>query len=81
MNYVLLVHRISEEPLTSAESKVACLALEGINREAIAHRLGLVTHTVRCHLNSIYQKCQVSNRAELIAKALKVAMQCQGVMA
>lgn len=52
--------------LSPRELEVAALAGEGYGSVQIAARLGTSPHTVRRQLESIYRKCSISSRAELV---------------
>jgi DNA-binding CsgD family transcriptional regulator len=51
--------------LTPAESRVACLAAEGLTVEEMADRLGVQPNTLKTHLKAIYIKTRVASRAQL----------------
>lgn len=52
------------------QSIVACVA-RGLSNKAVADALGISVHTVKQHLDNIYAKCHVHNRAAVVAMALK----------
>jgi DNA-binding CsgD family transcriptional regulator len=54
--------------LSSRESEVVKLLLEGKSNKLIASALGISDRTVEFHLKNIYAKYQVSSRMELILK-------------
>jgi DNA-binding CsgD family transcriptional regulator len=56
------------DSLSSRESEVAQLLLEGDRVSSIARGLFISRHTVRNHLQSIYRKLGVGSQAELIEK-------------
>lgn len=58
--------------LTARESEIAAyLVNTGLSFKEIAKRLGTKYDTVRTQINSIYKKCKVHARSELIAKVQK----------
>lgn len=59
--------RRSPPSLTSAQWRVARLALQGLSDRAIAQRLELSPHTVSHHLRHAYARLGVGSRAELFA--------------
>jgi two-component system nitrate/nitrite response regulator NarL len=54
--------------LTNREQQVASLVCRGYSNKLIAHSLNLAEGTVKIHLNAIFRKLDVSNRAALIVK-------------
>ena len=52
--------------LTNREKQVLALMLEGQSNGEIAQQLQLTPQTVRNYVHHIYQKFQVSSRAELL---------------
>lgn len=60
--------------LTAAESKVLDLLAAGLNNETIAQRLGISPKTVRNHINHIFHKLGVQERAEAIVLAREHGM-------
>lgn len=64
-------HSVNEEylknyALTRREQEVARLLIEGLSYKLIAERLFISMPTVKTHASSIYKKCKVTNRIELI---------------
>jgi DNA-binding CsgD family transcriptional regulator len=60
-----LVHAAAVVPLSGREREIAMLAAAGIASKDIAERLFLSVRTVNNHLQHVYTKFGVSNRAEL----------------
>jgi len=56
--------------LSSREKEVLSLLVNGESSKQIGERLFISTETVRSHIKRIYQKMQVSSRAEAVRKAL-----------
>ena len=54
--------------LTARERRVAELVAHGLPTAAIAARLYLSTYTIQDHLKAIFEKLDVSNRGQLVAK-------------
>jgi DNA-binding NarL/FixJ family response regulator len=53
------------DAVSPRERAVAELAGRGFQGPQIAARLGISGHTVRHHLEAVYRKCRIGNRAEL----------------
>ncbi len=66
-----LANRMLREDLTSRELQVLELLAQGSTNKQIAHDLDISDNTVRCHVNNIMEKLQVSDRTEAVASALK----------
>lgn len=62
-----------EASLTRREGDILELLSKGANNKAIAAGLCLSEHTVRHHLESIYAKLKVRNRAQAVAKTFSSA--------
>jgi two-component system nitrate/nitrite response regulator NarL len=60
--------------LTPRERAVLSLAAEGLSTREIATRLGVASATVKTHLQSIYHKLDVPDRASAVAAALRRGM-------
>ena len=56
--------------LTPREAEVLKLVCDGLNNPAIAENLCISEHTVKRHMNSIFQKSGAANRYELITNVL-----------
>ena len=54
--------------LTARERRVSRLVAQGLPNAAIAARLYLSTYTVQDHLKAIFEKLDVSNRGQLVAR-------------
>lgn len=61
----------NQEELTERESQVLKLLLEGQSNKAIAVQLFIEATTVKMHLRSLFRKFAVSNRTELVVKAIR----------
>jgi DNA-binding NarL/FixJ family response regulator len=57
--------------LTPRELQILTLLAEGLVNKQIAERLGISEHTVKTHLAAIYERLEVSNRAEAVATGLR----------
>lgn len=57
----LLEHRLTEQ-----EKNVVMAILEGLTNDAIAHKLGVTTRTVKAHISAIFAKLHVNDRVSLI---------------
>jgi DNA-binding CsgD family transcriptional regulator len=67
---LLKLPRIENVRLTGAEMTVAATVLKGMNTIAAAESIFRTDKCVKYHLTTIYKKCKVKSRAELIAKYL-----------
>ncbi|QDP39547.1 hypothetical protein FN924_04755 [Radiobacillus deserti] len=54
--------------ISNREKEVLKLVVEGFNNREIAERLYISDHTVKNHISSIFQKLNVTDRAQAIAK-------------
>jgi DNA-binding NarL/FixJ family response regulator len=61
----------SVSALTPTEIKVLALLGKGKSNKEIAHEMNCSVKTVKNHLNSIFQKLDVSNRTEAVVKAME----------
>lgn len=57
--------------LTAREVEILTLVGEGLTNKAIARRLGISVHTVKFHLEALFQKLEATSRAEALAKGLR----------
>ncbi|HXF69206.1 MAG TPA: response regulator transcription factor [Thermoflexus sp.] len=57
--------------LTEREREILKLVAEGLTDRAIAHRLGISPRTVGYHLNQIFQRLGVNNRAAAVREAIR----------
>ncbi len=57
--------------LTRREKEIFDLILEGYSTDEIAKELVLKPSTVRTHYKSIYSKCEVNSKTDLILKSIK----------
>ena len=62
--------RIVENRLTEREFNVISLVVEGLTNSQIAEKLHISVHTVKAHLEAIYDKFGVSNRVQAAIKAI-----------
>lgn len=58
--------RATPRVLTKREREIVTLVCTGVANKIIARRLGISDGTVKSHLNQIYRKLGVQNRATLI---------------
>lgn len=61
----------SEFDLSPREREIVAALAEGLSNREMAQRFGLSEVTIKHHLNSIFDKCGVSNRLELALFALR----------
>jgi DNA-binding NarL/FixJ family response regulator len=57
--------------LTPREREILTMLAEGLPNKLIASRLGISDHTVKTHLEAIFDKLGASNRAEAVARAVR----------
>ena len=57
--------------LTTQETELLKLLIEGHYKKTAAREMGISTHTVSFHLKNIYSKLQVHSKTEAVAKALR----------
>lgn len=62
------------EPLTNRELEVLALLAERKTDKEIASSLGISLGTVRQHSHNLYQKLEVSNRREAVARAYELGL-------
>ena len=55
-----------EDRLSTKESEVVYLILDGLTNDAIASELDITTRTVKAHVSSIFSKLHVNDRVSLI---------------
>jgi two-component system NarL family response regulator/two-component system response regulator DevR len=60
--------------LTAQEVEIVRLVAEGLTNKQIAQRVILSENTIKSHLQSIMNKMAVSNRAELVSRAMKMSI-------
>lgn len=60
--------------LTSRELEVLTLLSDGLANKQISIELGISEHTVKFHVSSIYQKLNVSNRAEAVRLGIQLGL-------
>jgi DNA-binding NarL/FixJ family response regulator len=57
--------------LTPREQEILAMLAEGLPNKSIAARLGISDHTVKTHLEAIFDKLGASTRAEAVARAVR----------
>lgn len=60
--------------LTAREAEVLGAVGLGLSNKAIARRLSISVHTVKFHLEALFQKIGATSRAEAVVKGLKQGM-------
>ena len=63
-----------ENRLTEREFNVISLVVEGLTNSQIAEKLHISVHTVKAHLEAIYDKFGVSNRVQATIKAIALGL-------
>jgi DNA-binding NarL/FixJ family response regulator len=59
-----------DSPLTPRETEILTLIGQGLSNKAVARRLGISVHTVKFHLEALFESLGATNRAEAVAKGL-----------
>ena len=59
-----------EEILTEREKNVLSNLAQGLTNQEIAGRLHISVHTVKAHLEALYDKLAVTNRVQAAIKAV-----------
>jgi ATP/maltotriose-dependent transcriptional regulator MalT len=65
---------LHEPALTNREREVLALLADGLGNKQIAARLGIATSTVKTHLELLFEKLEVSTRAEAVATAVRLGL-------
>lgn len=63
-----------EYRLTERENSVLFNLAQGLTNEEIAAKLHISVHTVKAHLEAIYDKLSVSNRVQAAMKAVVLGL-------
>lgn len=63
-----------ETRLTEREKSVLILLVKGFKNDDIANELNVSVHTVKAHLEAIYEKLEVVNRVQAVVKALQLGL-------
>ena len=57
--------------LTPREAEILALVGQGMSNKAVARRLSISVHTVKFHLEALFDKLDATSRAEAVAKGLR----------
>jgi two-component system nitrate/nitrite response regulator NarL len=57
--------------LTPREAEILTLVGQGMSNKEIARELGISVHTVKFHLEALFNKLEATSRAEAVAKGLR----------
>ncbi len=68
---VQYVERRPETPLSRRESEILQKVAYGATTKEVAHDLGISAHTVKTHLERIFEKLGANDRAQAVAIALR----------
>lgn len=68
---VALPQRPADALLTPREVEILGCLGEGMSNKAIARKLGISAHTVKFHLEAVFDKLEAASRAEAVAKGLR----------
>ena len=63
-----------ENHLTEREMNVLYYLAQGLTNEEISENLHISVHTVKAHLEAIYDKLAVSNRVQAAMKAIVLGL-------
>lgn len=63
-----------ENHLTEREMSVLFYLAQGLTNEEISEKLHITVHTVKAHLEAIYDKLAVSNRVQAAMKAVVLGL-------
>lgn len=63
-----------ENKLTERERNVLFNLGQGLTNEEIANKLHISVHTVKAHLEAIYEKLSVSNRVQAAIKGVGLGL-------
>lgn len=66
-----LAERVSEDELTTRETEILKLMAEGLTNQQIAEKLFISEGTVKYHINHIFSKLAVADRAGAIIAAIR----------
>jgi len=64
-------HSMALSTLTARQVEILRLVAEGLSSPQIARHLRLSEHTVRSHMNAIYERLEVNDRAHAVAVAFR----------
>jgi DNA-binding NarL/FixJ family response regulator len=60
------------DQLSPKEQEIAAALSKGLSNKQIAFEMNISPSTVKNHLYSIFKKCHVTNRVELVTKLQKI---------
>lgn len=66
--------KLMENHLTEREMSVLFYLAQGLTNEEISEKLHITVHTVKAHLEAIYDKLAVSNRVQAAMKAVVLGL-------
>jgi DNA-binding NarL/FixJ family response regulator len=67
-------HHAGTVSLSPRELEVLQLLADGFPNKQVAARLGVSEHTVKTHVTSVFDKLEVSTRAEAVARAVRLGL-------
>lgn len=60
--------------LTAREQEILSMLAEGLPNKGIAARLGISDHTVKTHVEAVFEKLGASTRAEAVTRAVRLGL-------
>lgn len=72
--FVAPVDKPPRNPLTGREREVLSMLTTGVTLEKAGALLGISRHTVAAHVKRIYEKLEISSRAEAIMEAVRLGL-------
>ena len=69
-----VVRKTAAQQLTNREQEVLRLIAKGYSRPEVAELMGLTSNTVSSYTKAIYQKLNVSRRAEAVIEAIRLGL-------
>jgi len=67
------------EPLSDQDKEILRLVAEGYSNKEVAHRLGVSERTVKHHLQTVFDKLNIHDRAGAVARSLRLGLLQGGV--
>ena len=68
------IHQTNQSNLTSRESQVLTLIAHGYTRKEVGEALKISHNTASCHISHIYEKLEISTKAEATHAAIRLGI-------